>query len=231
MGSFHLLLTPLQYSCCTSIRNFEVGISVRTVPLLLLIPILFHTGYPVARSTLISVLATRLRATTPHILGPNNHHLPTKMQSIKMSDTTKPSDSLADHITQPTPASVNGSSSTLSPSATPAEAKGSTSWADEVASPVGGDDKSNLADEVASPVGGDDKSNLADVQVDGAAEPQGGSQLHDTQYEVEVKLSDIQGDENSPLFSISSFEELGMRVFITLGSYSSVNLALEIHKS
>jgi hypothetical protein len=27
---------------------------------------------------------------------------------------------------------------------------------------------------------------------------------------VEVKLSDLQGDESSPLFSISSFEDLGM---------------------
>jgi ATP-dependent RNA helicase DDX19/DBP5 len=38
----------------------------------------------------------------------------------------------------------------------------------------------------------------------------GGSTLHEPQYDVEVKLSDIQGDSTSPLFSITSFEELGM---------------------
>ena len=113
-----------------------------------------------------------------------------------MSDTTKPAGSLADRITQP-PSTLNGSSATFSPSANPGEAKTQTSWADEVASPVTGDDKSKQ-------LGG---------QVDGATEDLGGSQLHDAQYDVEVKLSDIQGDVNSPLFSISSFEELGMQVF------------------
>lgn len=132
-----------------------------------------------------------------------------------MSDTTTPSGSLADRITQPTPASLNGSSSTLSPSATPGEANEPTPWTDEA----------------ASPARGDDKSTLVDAQGDGAVETAGGSQLHDAQYEVEVKLSDIQGDVNSPLFSISSFEELGMRVFMAPRSYSAANLALAIHKS
>jgi ATP-dependent RNA helicase DDX19/DBP5 len=54
------------------------------------------------------------------------------------------------------------------------------------------------------------KSDLENAQLDGATAPQGGSALHDPQYDVEVKLSDIQGDASSPLYSISSFEELGM---------------------
>jgi ATP-dependent RNA helicase DDX19/DBP5 len=54
------------------------------------------------------------------------------------------------------------------------------------------------------------KSDVAEAQVDGAAAPMGGSTLHEPQYDVEVKLSDIQGDSSSPLYSISSFEELGM---------------------
>lgn len=54
------------------------------------------------------------------------------------------------------------------------------------------------------------ESSLGDAQGDGTVEPLGGSGLHDAQYEVEVKLSDLQGDVNSPLFSVSSFEELGM---------------------
>jgi ATP-dependent RNA helicase DDX19/DBP5 len=56
----------------------------------------------------------------------------------------------------------------------------------------------------------DAKTDLPDAQVDGAAEQLGGSTLHEPQYDVEVKLSDIQGDSTSPLYSISSFEELGM---------------------
>jgi ATP-dependent RNA helicase DDX19/DBP5 len=62
----------------------------------------------------------------------------------------------------------------------------------------------------AAPESKEPKSDLADAQVDGAAPPLGGSTLHEPQYDVEVKLSDIQRDANSPLFSISSFEELGM---------------------
>jgi ATP-dependent RNA helicase DDX19/DBP5 len=54
------------------------------------------------------------------------------------------------------------------------------------------------------------ESDVASAQVDGAAPPMGGSTLHEPQYDVEVKLSDIQGDSTSPLFSITSFEELGM---------------------
>jgi ATP-dependent RNA helicase DDX19/DBP5 len=56
----------------------------------------------------------------------------------------------------------------------------------------------------------DPKSDVAGAQVDGATVPLGGSTLHEPQYDVEVKLSDIQKDANSPLYSISSFEELGM---------------------
>jgi ATP-dependent RNA helicase DDX19/DBP5 len=36
------------------------------------------------------------------------------------------------------------------------------------------------------------------------------SNLVDNEYEVEVKLSDLQNDAESPLFSVSSFEELGL---------------------
>ncbi|TAQ83986.1 hypothetical protein B7494_g7691 [Chlorociboria aeruginascens] len=61
---------------------------------------------------------------------------------------------------------------------------------------------------------------LADAQVDGSGEPLGGSALHDAQYEVEVKLSDLQTDANSPLFSISSFEQLGIKEQIVKGIYA-----------
>jgi len=34
--------------------------------------------------------------------------------------------------------------------------------------------------------------------------------LIETEYDVEVKLSDLQADKESPLYSVSSFEELGL---------------------
>ena len=103
-----------------------------------------------------------------------------------MAETPKPAASLADRIgTKP----LDAASSSFTPSGT------TDSWADEVASPVAEKPESE---------------SLGDAQVDGTVEPLGGSGLHDAQYEVEVKLSDIQGDVNSPLFSVSSFEELGM---------------------
>ncbi|KAK1754691.1 P-loop containing nucleoside triphosphate hydrolase protein [Echria macrotheca] len=36
------------------------------------------------------------------------------------------------------------------------------------------------------------------------------SNLVDNEYEVEVKLSDLQNDQESPLYSVSSFEQLGL---------------------
>jgi ATP-dependent RNA helicase DDX19/DBP5 len=102
-----------------------------------------------------------------------------------MVEESKPA-SLADRITKPT-----------SPAA--AATPGAPSkWADELASPTG---------TAASKEG---ESSLAAAQVDGQVEPLNGSSLHDGQYEVEVKLSDIQGDVNSPLFSATSFQQLGM---------------------
>jgi ATP-dependent RNA helicase DDX19/DBP5 len=107
-----------------------------------------------------------------------------------MSEAPKSSGSLADRITQP----LNAATSSFTPSA-PAASK--ESWADEVASPT---------------VEKGEAGSLGAAQIDGAAEPLGGSQLHDTEYEVEVKLSDIQRDNKSPLHSITKFSELGMYV-------------------
>lgn len=98
------------------------------------------------------------------------------------------SGSLADRISQPVP--LNPASSSFTPTG------GNTSWADEVASPSG--EKS------------EEHKSLDAAQSDGATQPMGGSSLHDTEYDVEVKLSDIQAQEGDPLYSISSFEELGM---------------------
>lgn len=79
---------------------------------------------------------------------------------------------------------------------------GRTSWADEVASPT--------VDPSANP--------LESTQVDGSAD--NGSGLQEGQYEVEVKLSDIQGDVNSPLYSAKTFEQLGLHPGILQGLLS-----------
>jgi ATP-dependent RNA helicase DDX19/DBP5 len=47
-------------------------------------------------------------------------------------------------------------------------------------------------------------------QADGAPEEQGGSRLEEPEFDVEVKLHDMQEDPKNPLFSIKSFEELGL---------------------
>ena len=105
------------------------------------------------------------------------------------STAKAPSGSLFDRVSSP----PNTSSTSANPTATSSTSKTIGSWADEVASPVK-----------------ESESGLAKAQMDGNSEPLGGSMLHDGEFDVEVKLSDIQGDVNSPLYSAKSFEELGM---------------------
>jgi ATP-dependent RNA helicase DDX19/DBP5 len=87
---------------------------------------------------------------------------------------------------------------------TPAAAGPSSSWADEVASPA----------EETKPV------IPAVPQVDGAPDELNGSGLIDTEHEVEVKLSDLQGDVNSPLYSVNSFEQLGINPQLLKGLHA-----------
>lgn len=54
-------------------------------------------------------------------------------------------------------------------------------------------------------------STLPKAQTDGATELGGGNTgIYEPDYEVEIKLSDAQADPNNPLFSIKTFEELGL---------------------
>lgn len=55
-------------------------------------------------------------------------------------------------------------------------------------------------------------ASLSAANKDGASEVLGGSNLHEPEYDVEVKLSDLQADPNNPLFSVKSFEDLGLYV-------------------
>lgn len=57
-----------------------------------------------------------------------------------------------------------------------------------------------------------DSSNVsAAPKEDGASAPaQGSAVLEEPDYTVAVKLSDLQADPNNPLFSVKSFEDLGL---------------------
>lgn len=56
-----------------------------------------------------------------------------------------------------------------------------------------------------------EESTLPKAQTDGAAELGGGNTgIYEPDYDVEIKLSDAQADPNNPLFSVKTFEELGL---------------------
>lgn len=126
-------------------------------------------------------LCSRPKRNEPKHLAPQKPSNVAQIHRANMAEAPKPSGSLADRITEPTKGPT-------SPPTAPTAA----------------------ADATAPKEAKDAKADLADAQVDGAAGNFGGSTLHEPQYDVEVKLSDIQGDSTSPLYSISSFEELGM---------------------
>jgi hypothetical protein len=129
--------------------------------------------------------------------------------------TAATSSSLADRVTKPelsttnTPG-MNAAAQTFQPAS-------GRSWADEVNSPVSANPNS-------APSGGlDAAANPATIttteektpnipQMDGATGPFNGSQLHEPDYLVELKLADMQADPNNPLYSIKSFDELGLLV-------------------
>ncbi|OQE28325.1 hypothetical protein PENSTE_c003G02894 [Penicillium steckii] len=64
----------------------------------------------------------------------------------------------------------------------------------------------SLADRITNP----DAQPAATGEDDGAGATLHGSELNEPDYSVEVKLSDLQADPNNPLFSVKSFEQLGL---------------------
>lgn len=79
------------------------------------------------------------------------------------------------------------------------------SWADEVNSP------STETPPASTPQNG------TIPQADGSGEPFGGSELHEPDYEVQVKLADLQEDPNNPLYSAKTFEQLQLKPEILKG--------------
>jgi hypothetical protein len=67
-------------------------------------------------------------------------------------------------------------------------------------------------DDAPKPATGDDEHTELDKET---------STLLESQYEVAVKLADMQGDPNSPLYSVKRFEDLGMYVSHTCSPSSA----------
>jgi len=57
---------------------------------------------------------------------------------------------------------------------------------------------------------------LEKAQTDAAAPNDAGSSLREPEYDVEVKLADMQADPNNPLFSAKRFEDLGLYASSTI---------------
>jgi ATP-dependent RNA helicase DDX19/DBP5 len=54
----------------------------------------------------------------------------------------------------------------------------------------------------------EEPTSVADAQKDGANTYLNGSQLDEPEFDVNVKLADLQEDPNNPLYSVKSFEDL-----------------------
>ena len=97
---------------------------------------------------------------------------------------------------------ASGTTATASTSAPPSK----FNWADEVTTPV--NDSANGAG--ASKSEKTDGS-LENAQTDGATTYMNGSAgLLEPEFDVNVKLADLQDDPNNPLYSAKTFEELNL---------------------
>ena len=118
--------------------------------------------------------------------------------------------SLEDRISKPengqTEGKDTGTSTGTNINAAPFVPGGSTSWADETAEAATNSEPSAVNAKAEK-----ETSDLSEAQNDGGTINQGGSSgVYDSSYEVNVKLSDLQANPDDPLFSVKSFEELGL---------------------
>lgn len=105
-------------------------------------------------------------------------------------ETANLSKNLADRLTFPDKEQPNGSNSKFN-------------WADEVETPIEEKQKTNT-----STTNDTKGTSLEENQNDGATEWLMGSQLDEPEFDVNVKLADLQEDPNNPLYSIKSFSDL-----------------------
>lgn len=79
-------------------------------------------------------------------------------------------------------------------------------WADDVNSPA-----------TETPPKLEETSAPTIPQTDGSGQDFGGSELHEPDYDVQVKLTDLQADPNNPLFSAKTFEQLNLKPEVLKG--------------
>ena len=124
--------------------------------------------------------------------------------------------SLADRITKPDDVQAEGDTANVTSSAptnnaatAPSAAPPTTSsWADEAEDELA---ETSSTNPTAKADAKEDNGNVPEAQTDGASERMGGEMgVIEPNYEVEIKLADIQANPNDPLYSIKSFEQLGL---------------------
>lgn len=68
--------------------------------------------------------------------------------------------------------------------------------------------KLDWAEEATTPVA--EKGEKAEANTDGASSWLKGSGLDEPEFDVNVKLADLQEDPNNPLYSVKNFEDLNL---------------------
>ena len=115
--------------------------------------------------------------------------------------------SLEERLTFPDSKKSNGTNP-VATSFTP----GKFNWADEVTTPTTEPDNqvtSEQKTDAEASTGSTDGNSLETAQKDGATTWMLGSEgLDEPEFDVNVKLADLQADPNNPLFSAKSFEDL-----------------------
>lgn len=128
--------------------------------------------------------------------------------SANTGDSSGIAKSFADRLSFPDQ-SANGTDSTPT----------KFSWADDATTPV--QEKSEIAAAIPSepdtPVkAAKNPESLGDTQKDGATEVMNGSGLDEPEFDVNVKLVDMQEDPSNPLYSVKTFKELNLYVCVSL---------------
>ena len=65
-----------------------------------------------------------------------------------------------------------------------------------------------------------DVSRTSDWAEEGDDAPKNEGPLHESKYDVQVTLADQQADPNSPLYSVKSFDDLGLHEDLLKGIYA-----------
>lgn len=121
--------------------------------------------------------------------------------------------SLADRLTFPDNKSKSTAPNPTAATFTP----GKFNWADEVTTPTNeseldlGSAKMPETETAGATTDGAKDGSLEAAQTDGATSWMGGSSgLDEPEFDVNVKLADLQEDPNNPLFSAQTFEQLNL---------------------